>query len=99
MKQEFLSYLRDHDEPEETDINTVCNLIEAVQLINCYKKIIEAQYKRVIRYNCEQEEILKQLKVTEKFFDNAGQSRFSTSLKIRFYKILKQYLAEKINKF
>ena len=47
MKQEFLSYLRDHDEPEETDINTVCNLIEAVQLINCYKKIIEAQYKRV----------------------------------------------------
>ena len=42
MKQEFLNYLRDHDEPEETDINTVSNLIEAVQLINCHKKIIEA---------------------------------------------------------
>ena len=94
VKQELLNTLREDDEVRETEINTtnIKDPIEAIERINCHEKIIKIQHKRDIGYICKQVEFLKKFKEMENVFDNAGQSRSTTSFKIGICKFFKKIL-------
>ena len=99
VKQELLNSLwrKGEDEDEETEINTVSNLIEAIEIMNHYEETIKTQHKQVIQYIYKQGGILKIFKKTEKFFDGTGQSRSTVYFKIEVYKLLKKPWPQKIN--
>ena len=41
MKEERINYLKDKDEDKETEVNTVNNRAEIIEVINHYKGIIQ----------------------------------------------------------
>ena len=97
VKQELLNSLwrKGEDEDEETEINTVSNLIEAIEIMNHYEETIKTQHKQVIQYMYKQGEILKMFKETEIFFDGTGKNLPTIYFKIAVYKVLKKTLFSK----
>ena len=45
LKEDLLNSLRENDEDEETELETVNNATEARELINHYEEIIRARHK------------------------------------------------------
>ena len=59
VKKELSNSLRqtDEDDDEETEIKTVNNLIEAIEVINHYEEMIKTQHIQVIQHVYIQAEI------------------------------------------
>ena len=69
MEEELLKFLRENDEVEETEINTI-NIkdpTEATLLNKRYEQIIKIQHQGVIRYIFQQGELLKKFKKPKMF--------------------------------